>query len=275
MQSEAKAKALEQFTDYFVRNYPGPDTIIYDPKWHAPKIFAAAYSAISAALSDKQAGEVKIKPLEFNDDPCPAAVCVFGHYVINPIYSHVELLIGYGRMSMTSLGRVQLNPGASIDDLQTAAQADYDHRIRSALVDVPAVEPRKFKLGDHVCKTKGSSWVGHVVGFYSTELTPVGYAVESSRERGSVQIYPEAALKLIDPASPLREGEDSAGRIPGATAAFRAIDVADRLIQSAYGDEVPSEWNKAFRSVAKARGRASALAATRSASATTAKGVSE
>lgn len=58
-------------------------------------------------------------------------------------------------------------------------------------------EGRKFALGDHVCKTKGSSWVGHVVGFYSTALTPVGYAVESSREPGSVQIYPEAALKLV------------------------------------------------------------------------------
>lgn len=51
-----------------------------------------------------------------------------------------------------------------------------------------------FKLGQRVRKFKGSSWQGKVVGFYSTELTPVGYAVESEREPGSVQIYPEAAL---------------------------------------------------------------------------------
>jgi hypothetical protein len=57
MQSEAKAKALEQFTDYFVNNYPGPDTIIFNPYWHAPKIFAAAYSAITAALVDVPAVE--------------------------------------------------------------------------------------------------------------------------------------------------------------------------------------------------------------------------
>ena len=54
---------------------------------------------------------------------------------------------------------------------------------------------RRFRLGDRVTKTKGSSWTGHVVGFYSTELTPNGYAIESENEPGSVQIYPESALK--------------------------------------------------------------------------------
>lgn len=44
---------------------------------------------------------------------------------------------------------------------------------------------------------------------------------------------------------------------PGAVEAFRAIDVADRLIQAAYGDDVPKEWNKAWKSVAKARAAAS------------------
>lgn len=56
--------------------------------------------------------------------------------------------------------------------------------------------PPKFKLGDSVRKTKGSQWSGTVVGTYSTELTPEGYAVESSTEKGSVQIYPAAALEL-------------------------------------------------------------------------------
>lgn len=54
---------------------------------------------------------------------------------------------------------------------------------------------RKFALGQRVRKIKGSSWQGRVVGFYSTELTQIGYAVESEREPGSVQIYPEAALE--------------------------------------------------------------------------------
>lgn len=59
----------------------------------------------------------------------------------------------------------------------------------------------KFLLGDRVTKTKGSKWTGKIVGFYSTEFTPEGYAVESETETGSVQIYPVAALE----AAPLEE----------------------------------------------------------------------
>lgn len=44
--AEAEAEALKIFTDYFVKNYPGPDTIIHDPNWHAPKIFRAALNAM-------------------------------------------------------------------------------------------------------------------------------------------------------------------------------------------------------------------------------------
>lgn len=55
----------------------------------------------------------------------------------------------------------------------------------------------KFKIGDRVRKIKGSSWQGRVCGTYSTSLTLEGYAVESEREPGSVQIYPAAALELV------------------------------------------------------------------------------
>lgn len=54
---------------------------------------------------------------------------------------------------------------------------------------------RTFRIGDNVRKVRGSQWHGRVVGWYSTELTPEGYAVESDRERGSVQIYPASALE--------------------------------------------------------------------------------
>ena len=47
---------------------------------------------------------------------------------------------------------------------------------------------KTFQLGTLVTKKSGSSWTGRVVGFYSTELTPEGYAVESETETGSVQI---------------------------------------------------------------------------------------
>lgn len=53
----------------------------------------------------------------------------------------------------------------------------------------------KFRMGDPVWKKAGAAWAGHVVGFYSTYLTPEGYAVESVAHPGSVQIYPVAALE--------------------------------------------------------------------------------
>ncbi len=54
-----------------------------------------------------------------------------------------------------------------------------------------------FALGDRVRKKSGAAWQGHVVGWYSTSLTPEGYAVESESHPGSVQIYPVAALELV------------------------------------------------------------------------------
>lgn len=55
----------------------------------------------------------------------------------------------------------------------------------------------KWGLEVRVRKIKGASWQGKIVGFYSTSLTPIGYAVESEREVGSVQIYPQNALELV------------------------------------------------------------------------------
>ena len=54
---------------------------------------------------------------------------------------------------------------------------------------------KTFEMGDNVRKVRGSQWRGRVVGWYSTDLTPEGYAVESDTERGSVQIYPAYALE--------------------------------------------------------------------------------
>ena len=56
----------------------------------------------------------------------------------------------------------------------------------------------KFRMGDLVKKSTGSEWVGRVVGWYSTEQTKEGYAVESSAHRNSVQIYPAKALESVE-----------------------------------------------------------------------------
>ena len=36
---------LAAFAAYFRKNYPGPDTIIGNPDWHAPRIYCAAMDA--------------------------------------------------------------------------------------------------------------------------------------------------------------------------------------------------------------------------------------
>jgi len=52
----------------------------------------------------------------------------------------------------------------------------------------------EFELGQIVKKKSGSEWIGYVVGFYCTEQTPEGYAVESLHHKNTVQIYPLQAL---------------------------------------------------------------------------------
>lgn len=80
---------------------------------------------------------------------------------------------------------------------QMWAMHDEIERLRSDLrLFYGGSDGIKFTLGDRAKKKSGSSWQGHVVGFYSTKLTPFGYCVESEREPGSVQIYPEAALEF-------------------------------------------------------------------------------
>jgi hypothetical protein len=50
------------FADWFRKNYPGPDTIIGKPDWHAPKIFRAVLYALrqdEAAARELLAAEVR------------------------------------------------------------------------------------------------------------------------------------------------------------------------------------------------------------------------
>jgi len=51
---------LATFTEWFCRNYPGPDTIIHKPEWHAPKVFRAAQHAINAQAMQEQAELARI-----------------------------------------------------------------------------------------------------------------------------------------------------------------------------------------------------------------------
>lgn len=55
-----------------------------------------------------------------------------------------------------------------------------------------------WRIGTNLKKIRGGDWRGKVVGYYSTELTPMGYVVESCYHPGTVQLYPAAALEWWD-----------------------------------------------------------------------------
>lgn len=44
----------DEFRQWFAANYPGPNTIIHDPNWHAPKIWNAATFALRAEIQRLQ-----------------------------------------------------------------------------------------------------------------------------------------------------------------------------------------------------------------------------
>ncbi|GLS35098.1 hypothetical protein GCM10010869_06860 [Mesorhizobium tianshanense] len=48
-------------------------------------------------------------------------------------------------------------------------------------------------------RMRRESWRGKIVGWYPTDLTNLGYAIESYFEPGSVQIYPETAIDAWTP----------------------------------------------------------------------------
>lgn len=64
-------------------------------------------------------------------------------------------------------------------------------------ITIQKPDEAKWDIGTEVTKIKGSCWTGKVCGFYSTALNEVGYCVESNTEHGSVQLYPEAALRKV------------------------------------------------------------------------------
>jgi len=85
-------------------------------------------------------------------------------------------------------GNNQVLSSLNVSDVKFFAQLEAKPATRSNPVNAI------YSLDDLVQKKQGSKWRGKVVGFYSTEATPIGYSVESLFETGSVQVWPEAAL---------------------------------------------------------------------------------
>lgn len=86
------------------------------------------------------------------------------------------------------------DPGS--DNERAKDQETWRSRICGALPENFTARPQ-FRMGDCVRKKSGSNWEGRIVGIYSTDLTPEGYAVESHHHPGSVQIYPVTALERV------------------------------------------------------------------------------
>lgn len=78
------------------------------------------------------------------------------------------------------------------------ASPEHDTRVVEVARPAQTAPQGKFRMGDLVKKSTGSEWEGRVVGWYSTEQTKEGYAVESSAHRNSVQIYPITALEAVE-----------------------------------------------------------------------------
>jgi dihydrofolate reductase (trimethoprim resistance protein) len=66
----------------------------------------------------------------------------------------------------------------NVEQSNVVVGASRDHQI-------PPPFPVTFGVGDRVRKKSGAAWQGRIVGWYSTQLTPEGYAVESEAHPGS------------------------------------------------------------------------------------------
>ena len=93
-------------------------------------------------------------------------------------------------IARTPQGPSGLNGRLNVEQSSVAVGASHDQQIERPF-------PATFALGERVRKRSGAAWQGRVVGWYSTQLTPEGYAVESEAHPGSVQIYPVAALERV------------------------------------------------------------------------------
>jgi hypothetical protein len=62
MNPTEKQLALQLFDQWFAANYPGPNTIINDPHWHAPTIFRAVLSCVREVEQGTKVAEPHAEP---------------------------------------------------------------------------------------------------------------------------------------------------------------------------------------------------------------------
>lgn len=109
---------LEVFTEYFIENYPGPNTVITDPRWHAPKIFRAAQAAIEGPKTNG-AEAVEADPLAYL---CPSCRAVKPRMAVT--YTQAEVP-GMGELIYATIfcGECRVILTTQILEMQSAALA--------------------------------------------------------------------------------------------------------------------------------------------------------
>ena len=153
-----------------------------------------------AALSDKQAGEVKALPLNWATEKKSG----FTIHVGRGLGLKYEACIkAYSPGWVVTLGQSDVifdGSEADEENAKAAAQADYEQRIRSALVDVPAVEPVAWMidLGDGETKITDNDIIRdrwHQNGRRVNNLYP-----SSPLSRGAEVIPADPTNEMIDAA---------------------------------------------------------------------------
>jgi len=135
---------------------------------------------------------------------------------------------------------------ACLDDLLYMLIVRYKKFLERPQVDVDEqhmCDTNKFKRGDYVRK-KGDKgqWHGVICGTYSTDCTPIGYAVESVFERNSVQIYPESALEPWEKPDTIAVKREDVPE--GVKNLIAEIDLTlDYFVVEFPEDQFPQVWN--------------------------------
>lgn len=155
-------------------------------------------TAAAQGFRDGQAAVEQAPAPDEREAPVVVATAILGglyHGGSGPELGEIDI-----EVCMPALEALQCETVNSSDDVFLPLMSVAQHeRIVAALTRPAQAAPQgKFRMGDLVRKTSGSEWKGRVVGWYSTEQTKEGYAVESSAHRNSVQIYPAKALEAVE-----------------------------------------------------------------------------
>lgn len=145
---------------------------------------AEALMPFIAALSsaEEKAVEVSVKPLEWREMPVPPA----GESLASSTVGLYCIPHSGDRFYLRFRDKRVLGDFSTLAKAKAAAQQDYETRIRSALVDVPAVESEPVAVGIGIFR--GGEMIGCVPGI--TTLDDEFRLPEDTDERNPLYVHP-------------------------------------------------------------------------------------